>query len=117
MEREPDQGYFPKPAKSLFIVDNQEENEATRRGFEWESLNISYVDGERYLRAYLGTREDLEYWVLPKVEAWAHGVCTLAKMFNRYPQSAYAGLGMSIHLHWQYLQRNFPMVGSLMGPI
>ena len=53
----------------------------------------------------------------PKVRAWDHGVCTLAKISKRYPQLAYAGLGMSIQLEWQYLQRIFPGVGSLMGPI
>ena len=61
--------------------------------------------------------EELEEWVQTKVEAWAHGVRTLAKIYKRYPQSAYSGLGMSIQLEWHYLQRNVPEVGSLMGPI
>ena len=30
MAQGPDQGYFPDPAKSLFIADNPEEKEATR---------------------------------------------------------------------------------------
>ena len=36
----------------------------------------------------MGTREDLEEWVWPKLEAWSHRVCVLAKK-NRYPQLAY----------------------------
>ena len=51
------------------------------------------------------------------MEAWAHGVNTLAKIANRYPQSAYAVLGMSLQLEWQYVKRTVPGVGSLMGPI
>ena len=53
----------------------------------------------------------------PKVEAWAHRVRTLAKISKRYPHLAYARLGVLFQLEWQYLQRNFPGVGSLMGPI
>ena len=51
------------------------------------------------------------------LEAWAHRVCTIAKISKRYPQSAYAGLEMSIQLESQYLQRTVPGVISLMGPI
>ena len=67
--------------------------------------------------AFLGPREELEEWVRPKVEAWDHMVLTLAKIAKRYPQLAYDGLGMSLQLKWQYLQRTVPGVASLMVPI
>ena len=51
------------------------------------------------------------------MEAWSHGVRVLAKIPRRYPHSAYASLGMSLQLEWQYLQRTVPGVGTLMGPI
>ena len=44
-------------------------------------------------------------------------VRTLAKISKQYPQSAYAGLVMSIQLEWKYMQTNVPGVGTLMGPI
>ena len=53
----------------------------------------------------------------PQVEEWAHGVRVLGKISQRNPQLAYAGLGMLLQLEWQYLQNNFPRVGTLMGPI
>ena len=53
----------------------------------------------------------------PQVEAWAHGVRVLAKIARRHPQLAYADLGMLLQLDWQYLQRNVPRVGTLMGTI
>ena len=53
----------------------------------------------------------------PKVEAWDHRVCTLAKTAKKYPHSAYAVFGMSLQLEWKYPQRTVPGVGSLMGPI
>ena len=53
----------------------------------------------------------------PHVEKWSEGVRDLAKFSKRHPQTAYAGLGMSLHLEWRYLQRNVPRVGALMEPI
>ena len=53
----------------------------------------------------------------PKVEALAHRVHTLAKIAKQYLQSAYDGLGMSLHIKWQYLQRTVPEVGTLVGTI
>ena len=48
--------------------------------------------------AYLDPREELYEWVQPKVEAWSHGILTLAKIAKVYSQSEYAGLGMSLQL-------------------
>ena len=48
-------------------------------------LNINDVDGSRYLGDFLDPREELEEWVRAKVEAWAHGVRTIAKISKRYP--------------------------------
>ena len=89
-------GYFPKPAKSLFISHNLDEKEVAKREFYRAGLNLKCVDAGHYLGGYLGSREDLEEWVWPKVEAWAHGVRTLVKMTKRYPQSEYSGLGVSL---------------------
>ena len=46
-------------AKSIFIVDNPEGKDAAKREFERAGLNLNYVDGGRYLGAYLGPREEL----------------------------------------------------------
>ena len=78
---------------------------------------MNFTRGSWYLWAYLGLQAELEAWVKPQVEAWAHGVRVLGKISRRHPQSDYAGLGMSLQLEWQYLQRTVPGVGTLMGPI
>ena len=51
------------------------------------------------------------------MEVWAHRVSVLGKIYRRHPQSDYTGLGMSLQLEWQYLQRTVPGVGTLMGNI
>ena len=55
-----DRGYLSKLAKLLFIADNLEDEEAARREFELEGLNLNYLGGIRYLGAYLGPREELD---------------------------------------------------------
>ena len=114
MERGPDQGKLPMLANYLFIVDNLEEKGATRKEFKQAGLNLYYIDCSRYLKAYLGPREELEEWVRPKVEAWAHKVCTISKKSKQYTQLLYDGLGMLLQIKWQYPQMTVPGVGSLM---
>ena len=93
------------------------QEEAAKWEFAKEGLVLNYVSGSRYLGAYLGPQAELEAWVKPQVEAWAHRVKVLAKISRRHPQLAYAGLGMSLQSEWQYLQRTVPVVGTLMGLI
>ena len=112
-----DRGYFPDLAKSLFISDTPGQEEAKKREFTKEGLVLNFTSGSRYLVAYLVPQKELEAWVKPQVEAWAHGVRVLGKITPRQPQSAYAGLGMLLQLKWQYLQRTVHGVGTLMDTI
>ena len=64
-----DRVYFPEMARSLFIPDNPEEKDTAKRDFEQVGLNLNYVDGSQYLGAFLGTRNELEEWARPKMEA------------------------------------------------
>ena len=57
MDQGTDRGYFPKLANNLFIVDSPVEKEAAKGKFDQAGLNINYVDGGCYLRAYLVLRE------------------------------------------------------------
>ena len=69
MKRGTDQGYFPKPAKSLLISDTPRQEEAAKREFAVEGLTLNLVSGSRYLGAYLGPQAELEAWSKPQVEA------------------------------------------------
>ena len=80
MRRGPDQGYFPEPAKSLFISDSPVQEEAEKREFAIKGLILNFDSGSRYLGAYLGPRDQLEAWVKPQVEEWAHGVRVLGQI-------------------------------------
>ena len=54
MKRGPDRGYLPEPAKSLFILDNPDQEEAAKKQFAKEGLVLNLVSGSPYLGAYLG---------------------------------------------------------------
>ena len=82
-----------------------------------EVFALNFVSGSRYLGAYLGPQKELEAWVNPQVEAWAHRVRVLGKISQRHPQSAYDGLGILVQLEWKYLQRTVSRVVTLMGSI
>ena len=98
MDQGPDQGYFLDTTRLIFISDNSEEKEAEKRKFKQVGLSLNYIDGSRYLVAYLGPKEQLEAWVSPKVDAWDHRVHTLSKIAKQYPQFAYSGLEMSLQI-------------------
>ena len=116
-KRRPERGYLPEPAKSLFISDTPGQEEAAKREFALEGLTLNFVSGSWYVGAYLGPQEKLEAWVKPQVKAWTHRVRVIGKIDQRNTHLAYAGLGMSLQLEWQYLQRNVPGVGTLISPI
>ena len=80
MKRGLDRVYLHKPYKPLFISDTPGKEEAKRREFAVEGLVLNFVSGSTYLGAYLGPQEELEAWVKPQVEAWAHGVGGLGKI-------------------------------------
>ena len=69
MKRGTDRGYFPGPAKSLFISDTPVQEEAGKREFAAEGLILNFGSGSRYLGSYLGPRDQLEAWEKPQVES------------------------------------------------
>ena len=69
LKRGPYRGYFPEPAKSLFISDTPGQEEAAKREFAVEGLTLNFVNGSWYLGAYLGSQKELEAWVKTQVEA------------------------------------------------
>ena len=58
----------------------------------------------------------MEAWLLSKVAEWVETIEILGRFAIRYPQTAYAGLAMSLHSEWKYLVWIIPGVGEYMGP-
>ena len=85
MKRGQDRGFFSDLANSLFILEIPGQEETAKREFSVKGLTLNLVSGNWYSEAYLGPQEELEVWVKPQVEAWAHGVRVLGKISQRQP--------------------------------
>ena len=110
----PGVGYFPEPEKSVVICP------ANRRPQIQEALrqfNFRYAEGTRYVGGYIGSADTRESWLDAQVQAWANGVCKLAQVAVKFPQSAYAGLVHSYQHEWQYLQRVTAGVSNAFAPV
>jgi hypothetical protein len=110
----PARGYFPEPAKSIVISPPADQAHA-RHAFA--GMDFRYVDGSRYVGGFIGTVESREAWLQPRIDDWVYGIKLLARVSQRFPQTAYAGLSKSLQSEWQYLQRVLPDAGSYFKPI
>jgi hypothetical protein len=110
----PERGYFPEPAKSIYIC--APEDRAAAAGL-LEAFGFTYCDGHRYVGGFLGTDAALDQWLAPQIQKWVQGVESLAKVARRHPQTAYAGLAKSLQQEWQYLQRVVPDCGTAFAPV
>ena len=93
MKRGPDRGYFPKPAKSLFILDTPGQEEAEKRYFSSEGLILNFFSSSWYLGAYLGPQDQLEAWVKPRRPMPPLGVLPT-------PLAGPVGLGMPLSTNY-----------------
>ena len=48
---------------------------------------------------------------------WEKGVNILAGIAKRFPQTAFAGVAMSLQHEWQYVARTVPGIGHLFAPV
>jgi hypothetical protein len=110
----PERGYFPEPAKSIFVCNPEDWPGAEER---LEAFGFKFVDGSRYVRSFLGSKAALSEWLEPQIAQWVRGVESLAKVARRYPQTAYTGLAKSLQQEWQYLQRVVPDCGAAFEPV
>jgi hypothetical protein len=95
-------GYYPEPEKSFHICKKEDEAQA-KVAFYAHGLKVQFVRGMRYLGGYIGSRDSKLEWVEEKVRVWVDGVKILASVAKRFPQTAFAGLTISLQNEWQYL--------------
>jgi hypothetical protein len=110
----PRRGYYPEPAKSIF-VGRPADLPAARAALE--SFDFQYHEGHRYIGGYVGSDESMRQWLAPQIQQWVEGVRALAGVARRFPQTAYAGLARSLQTEWTYLQRVIPGIDGAFGPI
>jgi hypothetical protein len=111
----PARGYFPEPAKSIF-VGHAATIDAAKTLLE-DEFEFQYSVGSRYVGGFIGDQTSQSQWLQPKIQKWVEGVQILAKVARRFPQTAYAGLVQSLQGEWQYLQRVLPGTADAFEPL
>eukprot|EP00534_Pseudo-nitzschia_fraudulenta_P001034 CAMPEP_0201119006 /NCGR_PEP_ID=MMETSP0850-20130426/3183_1 /ASSEMBLY_ACC=CAM_ASM_000622 /TAXON_ID=183588 /ORGANISM="Pseudo-nitzschia fraudulenta, Strain WWA7" /LENGTH=295 /DNA_ID=CAMNT_0047384539 /DNA_START=18 /DNA_END=901 /DNA_ORIENTATION=+ len=89
----PARGYFPEPAKSIFL--GRPETSVRAREV-LEEFNFKFLDGHRYIGGFIGTDEARDAWLAPQIQQWVDGVKLLSGAARRYPQAAFTALTKSL---------------------
>jgi hypothetical protein len=111
-------GYYPEPEKSFHICKKEDEAQAEVAFYAHGlKLKVQFVRGMRYLGGYIGSRDSKLEWVEEKVRVWVDGVKILASVVKRFPQTAFAGLTISLQNEWQYLMRTVTGIAALFDPL
>mmetsp|Transcript_4502 Transcript_4502/g.9683 ORF Transcript_4502/g.9683 Transcript_4502/m.9683 type:complete len:235 (+) Transcript_4502:217-921(+) len=102
-------GYFPEPAKSIFLGCPK----TSARAWEvLEEFNFKFLDGYCYIGGFIGTDEARDAWLEPQIQQWVEGIKLLFGAAKKYPQASFAALTKSLQIKWTYLQRAVPDVAD-----
>ena len=101
----PKSGYFPEPSKSFLIVKEGKEDQAKEL---FEEFGVEIVQSKKFLGGCLGESNEVKKFVKEKVDNWVNCVHNLAKVAEKYPQSAYVSFSKSLQCEWIYMQRVVP---------
>ncbi|KAL7474429.1 hypothetical protein ACHAW6_000403, partial [Cyclotella cf. meneghiniana] len=85
--------------------------------FQDASLPVKFSQGQRYVGGFIGSTPTCNHWLRPMINAWVHGINSLASVAIRFPHSAYAGLVSCLMAEWQYICRIIPDIEPLLEPI
>ena len=66
-------------------------------------MGLDIATGSRYLRGFFGDGAAEESRLEEKVKGWAESVKTLAGVYHKHPQYAYAGLQKSLQQESEFL--------------
>jgi hypothetical protein len=111
----PSRGYYPEPAKSIFVGCKADEAETCRQALA--EFNFQFREGSRCAGGFIASEAAQAEWIEPQIQKWVGGIVLLARVARRFPQMAYAGLVKSLQTEWTYLQRIVPGSDALFGPI
>jgi hypothetical protein len=111
----PARGYFPEPAKSIFVGCKADEAETCRRALV--EFDFQFREGSQYVGGFIGSEAARAEWIEPQIQKWVRGIVLLAGVARRFPQTTYAGLVRSLQTEGTYLQRVIPGSDALFDPI
>ena len=87
-----------------------------REVFKDTVINVS-VEGQKHLRAVIGSRDHLQDYVKEKVTSWVDEVAQLAEFARAQPQASYAAYTFGLKHRWTYFLRTLPDIQDLLEPL
>ncbi|CAN0031878.1 unnamed protein product, partial [Heterosigma akashiwo] len=103
----PKYGYYPEPPKGVMVAKKGKEERAREVFAEYPDLEI--VSHHRFLGGCIGASAGVEEaYVKKKVATWVECVRHLARAAEKFSQSAYVALTISLQSEWKFLQRLIP---------
>ena len=91
LDRGPDFGYLPQPAKIVLMVGPTDFDQATTM---FSNLGIKVVSGSRFLGDFIGDHSMADDYVAQKVQMWSDCLQHLSEVAKVQPQAAHAAVSM-----------------------
>ena len=92
---------LPRASEILAGLCAQEDRPEPKRIFVAAKLPAKWSGGRRYHGGFVGSQAMERKWAEEKVQEWVSGVRALARIAQRYPQTAYTGFAVSLQAEWQ----------------
>ena len=86
--------------KNFCIVDSDFEEQAKAI---FSDLKINVVTGFKFIGGFIGSGNDIEEWLIEKVQKWVSCVHSLASAAEEFPHSAHTVLTKSLQYEWGYI--------------
>ena len=93
----PKPGYYLQHKKCFCIVDSDFEEQAKAI---FSDLKINVVTGFKFIGGFIGSGNDIEKWLIEKVQKWVSCVHSLASAAEEFPHSAHTVLTKSLQHEW-----------------
>jgi hypothetical protein len=108
-------GYLVNGSKSWLIVKSQELAKEAKRIFG-DEVNIT-TEGQRHLRAVIGSEEYKEQYCIDKVQGWKRNITSLAEIAKSQPHAAYIALTKAYKCKFTYFLRTIEAFEEYVDPI
>ena len=80
-------------------------------------VNITTIQGHRYLGASLGSKSFIEDFIWDKISCWVSEIRRLSEIAKFQPQAAYAVFTHALTSRWTFLMRTAPSIEPLLQPL
>ena len=108
-------GYHPNTRKSFLIFKPKYYDHAENL---FSGSNVVIIkEGQRHLRAAIGTYVFKEEFVKEKVGVWVKEIETLSNFAKTEPPAAYTSFTHGVKYRWNHLPRTIPDVSPLIKPL